>query len=399
MKITNKASFYDKFNDVLNLLNEDENSFKEANIMIYYNDILDVSSESLPSISPPKEDGESTISLSLSMTRDLSDIKSRNYIPKQLIFDKSVSEALTRPTEMSNTYMNNFIINRSDFLKHEDNNRYTILLIRLQLILQNKKFHELKVNELVSNIVTIAKDNNGCRFLQLKMDEMPPLLIQNIFQKTLPHIVELCNDAFGNFFIQKLIELLPKDNILMIINSIQLQFLQIATNPYGTRVIQKLFEIDDADFIKILCRYVNKDLIEYFFNPNSIHILQKIISHLFPFSTFIYNCIYINMINISFDKNGCCILQKCIEHSLDKSRFMIVVLNNLVIYMTDQYANYVLQYLVSLGDQIFINNIVRLIIQNLIIFSKHKFSSNVLEKVKKINFRFLIMVMILIGKF
>ncbi len=251
--------------------------------------------------------------------------------------------------------------------------------------MQHKKFQELKVNELVSSIVTIAKDNNGCRFLQQKMNEMPLVVLQNIFQQSLPSIAELCNDAFGNFFVQKLVELLSKENIFIFINSLQYHFFDIATNPYGTRVIQKLLEMDDAEIIKILCKYVNTNLLEYFFNPNSIHIIQKIVSQLFPFSSFIYNCIFINMLKISCDKNGCCILQKCIEHTNDKSKFMIIVINNLVLYMTDQYANYVLQYLVCLGDQIFINNIIRLTIQNLLIFSKHKYSSNVLEKVISVN--------------
>jgi hypothetical protein len=104
------------------------------------------------------------------------------------------------------------------------------------------------------------------------------------------------------------------------------------------------------------------------------------------------------MIPISMDKNGCCILQKCIEQSRDKSKFMIIVLNNILFYMTDQYANYVLQYLIGLKDQLFINNVIRLILQNIMIFSKHKFSSNVLEKVKKNNFRFLIIQMNIIDK-
>jgi hypothetical protein len=247
--------------------------------------------------------------------------------------------------------------------------------------LQYKRFYELNINELISNIVIIAKDNNYCRFLQQKIDEMPPKLIIRIFQIIIPDIYELCNHPIGNFFIQKLIEVLPKENIFIMINSIQTYFQNIATHAYGTRVIQKLLEIDDMDVIKILCKYMSMNLLDYFLNPNSIHIIQKIVYNLFPFSMFIYECIYVNMIPISLDKNGCCILQKCIDQSRDKNQFMIIVLNNILLYMTDQYANYVLQYMVGLKDQIFINNVIRLIVQNIMIFSKHKFSSNVLEKV------------------
>jgi hypothetical protein len=265
--------------------------------------------------------------------------------------------------------------------------------------LQFKKFHELKINELILNVVLIAKDNNGCRFLQQKMNEMPPNVIVNIFKQTIPNICELCNDAFGNFFIQKLIELLNVDNLSILLHSMQNHFLYISTNPYGTRVIQKLLEIDNVDIINILCKYMDKNMLDLFMNMNSIHIIQKTVTRLFPFSMFIYECIYSNMIIISLDKNGCCILQKCIESSRDKSKFMMIVLKNILLYMTDQYANYVLQYLVGLGDQVFINTIIRFIIHNLIIFSKHKYSSNVLEKVNLNNFRFSKIAMTIIDRF
>jgi hypothetical protein len=139
LKITNKASFYDKFNDVLNLLNEEEESPKENNIMIYYNDILDMSNESLPSFSPPaskeKESNENN-SIELSVTRDLSaDRHSRNFIPKQLLLDKSSLDYTSNleQTIKTDTYskfntMNNFILNRNDFMRYEDNNRYMIII-------------------------------------------------------------------------------------------------------------------------------------------------------------------------------------------------------------------------------------------------------------------------------
>ena len=130
MKVTNKASFYDKFNDVLNLLNEEDESPKENNIMIYYNDILDISNESLPSVSPPtSKEKESADSIELSVTRDLSvDRYSRNFIPKQLLLDKSSLEANLKQERQEPYYkpfnpMNNFLLNRNDFIKYEDNNR------------------------------------------------------------------------------------------------------------------------------------------------------------------------------------------------------------------------------------------------------------------------------------
>ena len=55
-------------------------------------------------------------------------------------------------------------------------------------------------------------------------------------------------------------------------------------------------------------------------------------------------------------------------------------LQNSPLLITDQYGNYVLQYVVKLENQEYISTIINLILTNLQKYCCQKFSSNVIEK-------------------
>jgi hypothetical protein len=171
----------------------------------------------------------------------------------------------------------------------------------------------------------------------------------------------------------------------MLINFIEIikkDLYYIAISPYGTRVIQKILDSKIPEVLKAMCLYIKFYILEFFMNVNSIHIIGKIITDIPQYSLFIYECMWNNFIKISVDKNGCYIIQKCMEKTKDIKNYMIVAIQSYMLFMTDQYANYVMQYLISLGDQIFINELISLIKPNIMPLAKQKFSANVIEKVK-----------------
>jgi hypothetical protein len=57
-----------------------------------------------------------------------------------------------------------------------------IFYFRIQKILENKRYSELKILEIISNIDAIAKDQIGCRFLQQKIEDKS-LKINYIFSQ------------------------------------------------------------------------------------------------------------------------------------------------------------------------------------------------------------------------
>jgi hypothetical protein len=55
-------------------------------------------------------------------------------------------------------------------------------------------------------VMTVAKDQNGCRFLQRKFDEGGPAAIQAVLPEVLEHLIDLMMDPFGNYLVQKLLD-------------------------------------------------------------------------------------------------------------------------------------------------------------------------------------------------
>ena len=58
-----------------------------------------------------------------------------------------------------------------------------------------------------------------------------------------------------------------------------------------------------------------------------------------------------------------------------------MVVQNTLLFMSDQYANYVLQHIISLNNFEVNRKITNYFLPNIGILGKHKFSSNVIEKV------------------
>lgn len=54
--------------------------------------------------------------------------------------------------------------------------------------------------------MAVAKDQNGCRFLQRKFDEGGATAVGAVLPEVLEHLVDLMMDPFGNYLIQKLLD-------------------------------------------------------------------------------------------------------------------------------------------------------------------------------------------------
>ena len=65
-------------------------------------------------------------------------------------------------------------------------------------------------------VLTVAKDQNGCRFLQRKFDEGGALAIALVFPEILNNLIELMTDPFGNYLTQKLLDRCSEDQRLQV---------------------------------------------------------------------------------------------------------------------------------------------------------------------------------------
>lgn len=87
--------------------------------------------------------------------------------------------------------------------------------------ISNRKFSELSEQDLLSNIIIIAKEQAGCRFLQQKIDDNPNFGNYELYPEIHDLTGELICDPFGNYLIQRLLESLTTDKINHFIKTVK----------------------------------------------------------------------------------------------------------------------------------------------------------------------------------
>ncbi len=241
----------------------------------------------------------------------------------------------------------------------------------------------IPLSTLSNNFFQLGKDQGACRYLQKLLDEKPNEVIYYLYYPLLQNILKLINDPFGNYLLQKMFKPMSQDQIKEIINILEPNIFDIGCNSHGTRVLQALIE-----------KLTNKSLKDYFLNIitpyiipllkdlNGTHIVQKFAEHYPEYNPFINNIIIENSCILATHRHGCCVIQKYIEILDKESKIKLIdsLIFNCLILITDQFGNYVIQTILLMNNIDYGNRIVEKMTNNIVYYSKHKYSSNVVEK-------------------
>ncbi|KAJ5079309.1 hypothetical protein M0811_04330 [Anaeramoeba ignava] len=243
-------------------------------------------------------------------------------------------------------------------------------------------FKITNMNQVYGRIYQMSKDQIECRFLQTKIEEGDPRTISSVLSEVFQNLDELMMDPYGNYLCQKLIEYCTSEQRMSIIRKIEPSILQISLNIYGTRTIQKMIEsISTNEEIELLLRAIRPHVVKLSNSPNGNHVIQRCLNRFSVQSNqFIFDEVARNCATIATHKHGCCVMQRCIDASpnLQKTELIRVIIDNSISLMQDPFANYVIQYVLGLGEipDVFVEKIRN----NLFELSSQKFSSNVVEK-------------------
>lgn len=129
----------------------------------------------------------------------------------------------------SEIQMNNFnrnIVGRSN----------TVPVSRPRQQQQQQRPNLVPLQEMRGKIVTVAKDQFGCRFLQNKFAEGNPDDIQMVFSEIKDHIYELVVHQFGNYLVSKFVEVCNQEQmtqLLMLVINDDRKFADICADMYG----------------------------------------------------------------------------------------------------------------------------------------------------------------------
>ena len=233
------------------------------------------------------------------------------------------------------------------------------------------------------NIFPLAKDQAGCRFLQKKLDDDTQTAVNYFYPALIPYIHPLVRDPFGNYLIQKLCDFLSHEQLIHIINILSPNILDIGANSHGTRVIQHIISyLKTDDLIKYFFRIITPYVIPLLKELNGTHIIQKLLTDHPTYAHIIHQIVVDNCENLATHRHGCCVLQKYLESNDIVLRKKLVngLIEHCVNLIVDQFGNYVIQSVLLLNDVKWNNSIAEKLVERAEFYSKHKYSSNVVEK-------------------
>ena len=233
------------------------------------------------------------------------------------------------------------------------------------------------------NIFPLAKDQAGCRFLQEKLEKDPIKTTESFYKAILPFVLPLVKDPFGNYLIQKLFIYLSPEQIKKILEILSPTILDIGSNCHGTRVIQNLINyLSTEELVNCFLKTIKPYIIPLLKELNGTHIINKFINDHHECADEINKVIIDNCSLLATHRHGCCILQKMLEGPNKKLRNNLInsLIENCFVLIIDQFGNYVIQSILLLNDKSSSSAIAMKICDNLPYYSKHRYSSNVIEK-------------------
>ncbi|KAF6149138.1 hypothetical protein GIB67_025994 [Kingdonia uniflora] len=248
-----------------------------------------------------------------------------------------------------------------------------------------------RLSDYEGSIHHLARDQNGCRFLQRKFEEGTPQDIEIIFNEIVDHIGELMINPFGNYLVQKLLDICTEEQRLQILLTAMSEpgkLVNISLNMHGTRVVQKLIEtVKTRQQVSLVISALQPGFLHLILDLNGNHVILRCLQR---FSNednkFIFRSAAKDCVKIATHRHGCCVLQRCISSSKGQYRENLVsrISSNGLLLAQDAFGNYVVQYILDLKIPSANENLISQFEGKYLHLSLQKFSSNVVEKCLKV---------------
>ncbi|CDH59252.1 arm repeat-containing protein [Lichtheimia corymbifera JMRC:FSU:9682] len=247
------------------------------------------------------------------------------------------------------------------------------------------RFAGATLDDFRGQLYELCKDQNGCRFLQKKLEEPDDEQhLQMILDEVQPYFVELMTEPFGNYLCQKLIEHCDDDQRNVLVDTVAPDILRISLNMHGTRAVQRLIEfISTPHQIYTIIAALDPNVVTLIKDLNGNHVIQKCLHRLsVEHKQFVYDAVSEHCIQVGTHRHGCCVLQRCIDYASEaqKDQLVKVITWHALPLVQDPFGNYVVQYVLDLGDITYTDTLVRCFLEHVCDLSVQKFSSNVIEK-------------------
>ncbi|KAF0896701.1 hypothetical protein E2562_027046 [Oryza meyeriana var. granulata] len=270
------------------------------------------------------------------------------------------------------------------------NSQFLSFKSEYDLAMKTAELNYCSVDEVAGRIYMLAKDQNGCCFLQKVFTEGTKEDVEKVFAEIIDHIGELMMDPFGNYMVQKLLEECTDDQRMRIICEITRkpgELITVASNMHGTRAVQKVIDtINTPEQVSKVVSALSPGAMRLMTDTNGSHVAQRCLKKLLPeYKAFLLDVATVRFLRLAKDQHGCCIIQKCIEHSNDEQKYNLLckITSSALSLSEDQYGNYVIQFIVNLGIEWATSKIVNELEGHFGYLSMQKCGSHVVENCLK----------------
>lgn len=248
---------------------------------------------------------------------------------------------------------------------------------------EQKQSKRWELPDIYGHVVEFAGDQHGSRFIQQKLETANSEVKERIFTELQGDALPLMQDVFGNYVIQKFFEHGDQTQKKILAGKMKGHVLALANQMYACRVVQKALEHVLTDQQALMVKELEKDVLKTVKDQNGNHVIQKVIDRV-PMEHIqnIVEAFRGQVGTLSVNSYGCRVIQRLLEKVPEpQRRFILAELHaegpKLI---TDSYGNYVTQHVIEHGLPEDRAKIVSLIQAQFLMFSKHKFASNVVER-------------------
>jgi hypothetical protein len=230
--------------------------------------------------------------------------------------------------------------------------------------------------------VILAKDRQGSRTMQQRLDTGTPADIAAIFDALYPNLQELVYDPAANFVVQKLCEVIDAEQQVLLLHFFLDNISPIVDQSNSCRVLQKFIETTTRENVAQIFDAVQGRFLALCSSQNGNHIVQRFIDLLPDRIDQIIGSIRGHLIRLAGDNCGCRVVQKLFDkYNVDVLAPLVTeVLKSAAELARNQYGNYVVQNILEARRPEHVSALVAAFRGHFYEFSIHKFASNVIEK-------------------
>ncbi|CAN4122598.1 unnamed protein product [Withania somnifera] len=243
-------------------------------------------------------------------------------------------------------------------------------------------------NELRGKMVALAKDQQGSKLVQAKLEKGSKEEIEGVLCELIDCVGDVMKNQSGSYVIQKLFAVCNEEQRTTIIQAITRnthQFIGICFSQHGGRAVQKLLDnLSSPQQRSLVLSAITPVAVALANDQCGQHVIQHCVKTFsIEYTRHLLNEIANNCFAIATQKSGCCVLQSCVESARGELRDRLIteILTNAVQLSEDQYGNYVVQHLVMLKLPGVTETLLDRLHGNFVTLSCNKYASNVVEKI------------------